>query len=88
MGFESLRACTQNRCGAGAVAWERFLGRQMLGSQPLGSDPLVVDGELGDVRLHRKDLETLERVARERVTRSLTDVECQKFLGIESCPSA
>lgn len=42
--------------------------------------------ELGDVRLHRKDLETLERAARQRVTRSLTDAECQNYLGIETCP--
>lgn len=41
--------------------------------------------ELGDVRLHFRDLEALERLARERVSRSLTDAECLQYLHVDAC---
>lgn len=43
--------------------------------------------DLGDVRLHIRDLDALERIARERVTRSLIDAECRQYLHIEACPT-
>ena len=43
--------------------------------------------DLGDVRLHIRDLEALERIARERLTRSLTEAECRQYLHIEACPA-
>jgi WD40 repeat protein len=43
-------------------------------------------GQFGDVRIHSLDLEALERAARDRVTRSLTDAECRQYLHLDVCP--
>jgi WD40 repeat protein/class 3 adenylate cyclase len=42
----------------------------------------------GTVRLHVLPIEELVRLARTRVTRSLTDEECQQYLHVEECPPA
>lgn len=43
--------------------------------------------DLGDVRLHIRDLEALERIALERVTRSLSEAECRRYLHTDRCPA-
>ena len=42
-------------------------------------------GRWGDVRIHSRDLDALERAARDRVTRSLTDAECRQYLHLDAC---
>jgi WD40 repeat protein/DNA-binding SARP family transcriptional activator len=44
-------------------------------------------GNDGLVRLMAVDLEDLLVLAQSRVTRSLTDAECQQYLHLESCPA-
>jgi WD40 repeat protein len=41
----------------------------------------------GQVRVFALDLEELVALAQSRVTRSLTDDECRKFLHAEQCPA-
>jgi WD40 repeat protein len=43
--------------------------------------------ELGDVRLHIRDVDALERIARQRVTRSLSEAECRRYFHTEICPT-
>jgi WD40 repeat protein len=53
-----------------------------------GSDGIIATvSDLGDVRLHIRDLDALERIARQRVTRSLTEAECRQYLHVEGCPT-
>jgi WD40 repeat protein len=40
----------------------------------------------GTTRVYALELEELVALARERVTRSLTDAECRKYLHVEVCP--
>jgi WD40 repeat protein len=42
----------------------------------------------GHVRVYALDLEDLVALAESRVTRTLTDEECQKFLHVEQCPGS
>jgi WD40 repeat protein/class 3 adenylate cyclase len=42
----------------------------------------------GQVSVHALDLEELVALAESRVTRSLTDEECRKFLHAEQCPAS
>ena len=50
-------------------------------------DTIATVSGLGDVRLHFQDPEALERLARQRVTRSLTDAECRQYLHVDRCPT-
>jgi WD40 repeat protein len=43
-------------------------------------------GEEGTGRVYALDLEELIEIARNRVSRSLTDAECRQFLHVEVCP--
>ena len=42
----------------------------------------------GTVRVYALRLEELVALAQERVTRSLTDDECRRYLHLEACPAA
>ena len=46
----------------------------------------LATGGGGQVSVYALDLEVLVALAQSRVTRSLTDGECQKFLHVEQCP--
>jgi WD40 repeat protein/DNA-binding SARP family transcriptional activator len=48
---------------------------------------LVVGGEDGLARILTLDFAELVEIARERVTRALTDEECRIYLHLESCPA-
>jgi WD40 repeat protein/class 3 adenylate cyclase len=48
---------------------------------------LATGGSGGQVSVYALDLELLVALAQSRVTRSLTDEECQRFLHAEQCPS-
>jgi WD40 repeat protein/class 3 adenylate cyclase len=41
----------------------------------------------GTVALHLLPIDELRKLARERVTRTLTDEECRQYLHVESCPA-
>jgi WD40 repeat protein len=41
----------------------------------------------GTVRLHLLPIDELRHLARERVTRTLTDEECRQYLHVEKCPA-
>jgi WD40 repeat protein len=41
----------------------------------------------GRVRIWALDLDTLVDLAEQRVTRTLTDEECQRYLDQETCPT-
>ena len=42
----------------------------------------------GTVRVYLLRIEDLMELARKRLTRSLTTLECQKFLHMQECPAA
>jgi thiamine phosphate synthase YjbQ (UPF0047 family) len=48
----------------------------------------IKDDERGLHQDHEKWLEELAALAQERVTRSLTDDECRRYLHLEACPPA
>ncbi len=48
---------------------------------------LATGGFEGRVRVYVLPIEDLIALARERVTRGLTDEECQKYLHVDECPS-
>ena len=41
----------------------------------------------GTVALHLLPIDELRELARDRVTRTLTDVECRQYLHVEKCPA-
>jgi hypothetical protein len=41
----------------------------------------------GTVALHLLPIDELRELARDRVTRTLTDVECRQYLHVDSCPA-
>ena len=47
---------------------------------------LVTTGADGTTRLYALDLDELVALARQRVTRSLTDDECRRYLHLDACP--
>jgi WD40 repeat protein len=59
-------------------------GGQVLFS-PDGS-MLATQGD-GTVRIWALDIDDLLAIAREKVTRSLTDEECQQYLHVDTCPT-
>jgi hypothetical protein len=48
---------------------------------------LVSGGWDGTVRVYALKLEDLVALARQRLTRSLTDEECRRYLHVEACPA-
>jgi WD40 repeat protein len=48
---------------------------------------LATAGRDGTVRLFVLDIEELVALGQSRVTRSLTEEECQRYLHMETCPS-
>jgi WD40 repeat protein len=60
--------------------------RTVTGVSWSGDGTIATVSDLGDVRLHIRDLEALEKIARDRVTRSLTEAECRRYLHLDSCP--
>jgi WD40 repeat protein/transcriptional regulator with XRE-family HTH domain len=49
---------------------------------------LATGGTDGTARIYTLKMDELVRLARSRVTRSLADEECRKYLHVEQCPSA
>jgi WD40 repeat protein/transcriptional regulator with XRE-family HTH domain len=47
---------------------------------------LATAGADGSIRVYTTEIDDLKVIARERLTRSLTDEECRKFLHANSCP--
>ncbi|CAN5419431.1 hypothetical protein BH23ACT9_BH23ACT9_20310 [soil metagenome] len=52
---------------------------------PSGREVLSSVGEAGTV-VYTLDVDRLVGIARERLTRTLTDSECRRFLHLEACP--
>jgi hypothetical protein len=48
---------------------------------------VVVGGEDETVRIYYLGLDDLLRLAAKRVTRSLTDEECEEYLHMDQCPT-
>jgi len=48
---------------------------------------LVSSGNDGTIRVYLAQTDDLVDLARSRVTRTLTDDECRRFLHVEACPS-
>jgi len=57
-----------------------------VGFSPDGSR-LVSGGWDGTVRVYALRLEDLVALARQRLTRSLTDEECRRYLHVDACPA-
>jgi WD40 repeat protein/DNA-binding SARP family transcriptional activator len=81
-----------------AKVWDLVTGQELLtltghqgGATGLAFSPdgrhLAVGGGDGTVRIYVLSIEELITLAQERLTRSLTDAECQQYLHVESCPS-
>jgi WD40 repeat protein len=60
--------------------------RDVAFSLPDGGTRLASASEDGTVRVYVLDIEDLLRLARTRITRSLTSEECQEYLHREQCP--
>jgi len=56
-----------------------------LAFSPDGSLLASVDGTT--VRVWALDIDVLLEIARQKVTRSLTDEECRQYLHVEACPA-
>ena len=77
--------------------WDFVTGQELLtltghkaGTTGLAFSPdgrhLAVGGGDGTVRIYVLLIEELIALARERLTRSLTEAECQQYLHLETCP--
>ena len=66
--------------GGASSLWARSVA-----FSPDGSLLASVDG--ATVRVWALDIDDLLEIARQNVTRSLTDEECRQYLHVESCPS-
>jgi WD40 repeat protein len=62
-----------------------FAGTTGIAFSPDGRH-LAVGGGDGTVRIYVLPIEELIALARERLTRSLTEAECQQYLHLETCP--
>jgi len=65
-------------------------GRDTVGYVAFSSDGsmLISSGEWDVVRVWALDLDDLLEIARDEVTRSLTDAECRQYLHVDTCPPA
>ena len=82
-----------------AKLWDPATGREVLtlfghdlvvnavGFSPDGRFLATVSGD-GTVALHLLPIDELRDLARERVTRPLTDEECRQYLHVGKCPAA
>lgn len=93
---DGKRLATASEDGAAKV-WDAESGQDLLTLtvQPQGLLDVAVTpdgrylataGRDGAVRLFALDTGELVSLARSRVTRSLTDEECQRYLHLDSCP--
>jgi WD40 repeat protein/DNA-binding SARP family transcriptional activator len=69
-----------------AVSSEGSLDARSVAFSPDGSLLASVDGTT--VRVWALDIDDLLEIARQNVTRSLTDEECRQYLHVEACPSS
>ena len=70
-----LKTVTEHPHAVTGVAWS-------------SDETIATVSDLGDVRLHVRDLEALEAIARQRLTRSLTEAECRQYLHLDACPAS
>jgi WD40 repeat protein len=47
---------------------------------------LISSGTDGVIRGYTLDIDLLKELAKEKLTRSLTEEECQKYLHLDACP--
>jgi WD40 repeat protein len=94
---DGARVATASDDGT-AKLWNAATGREVLTlfghGRIVNSVAFSPDGRLlatvsgdGTVALHLLPIDELRELARERVTRTLTDEECQQYLHVESCPA-
>jgi len=77
--------------------WDAATGEELLTFHDLGTEAwsvafspdgrFVAAGGFGTVRVWVLAIEDLMELARERVTRGLTDQECREFLHLDRCPA-
>ena len=94
---DGSRLATAGEDGTAKV-WDAASGQELLTLtiQPIGLMDIAItpDGKYlatagrdGTVRLFVLDIEELVALGQSRVTRSLTEEECQRYLHMETCPS-
>jgi WD40 repeat protein len=82
-----------------AKLWDAATGREKLTlfghDGPVNTVAFTPDGRFlatasadGTVSLHLLPIDELRELARERVTRTLTDEECRQYLHVAKCPTA
>ena len=54
---------------------------------PDGEQLVAVDGQSGFMRFLVLSVDELVDIAESRVTRTLTEAECQEYLHMDSCPA-
>jgi WD40 repeat protein len=78
--------------------WDAVSGDELFtlpgGSGPVFAVPFSMDGKrlasfdsAGTLRIYAMGLEDLVALAKSRVTRALTEVECRRYLHLDACPS-
>jgi WD40 repeat protein len=93
------RAATTSTDGSARI-WDPRTGREQLALRlavPLGATGvafspdgrhLVTTWDDGITRIWTLDLDDLMDIARDRVTRGLTSVECERYLHVGTCPES
>jgi WD40 repeat protein len=93
------RAATASLDGSVRI-WDPATGRQLValrlalpvGAQSVAFSPdgrrLVTTWNDGITRIWTLDLDELVDIARDRVTRGLTTVECERYLHVDTCPQS
>ena len=95
---DGSRLATAGEDGTAKV-WDAASGQELLTLtiQPIGLMDIAItpDGKYlatagrdGTVRLFVLDIEELVALGQSRVTRSLTEEECQRYLHLETCPES
>ena len=75
-----MRASGEHTCPCSA-------GADSVSFSPDGAR-LATTSRDGTVHVYALRVEDLVKIARSRLTRSLTNVECQKYLHVDACPAS